>query len=344
MNAPSCERLSRDDWALLLRLADPEREPGDLSSVTNQTLFRVLAAARERGVAEILLRKLDSWLKDHGSLSAEHQALIESLRQDKMQLVAKTMLLDHHAKAISSLFRQQEVRAEIVKGPSFSDALYANRGDRIYSDIDFLVALEDQPKANMILQDYGALMSEEKKNEALHTLEYPWVLPTSTIKILIELQGDLIHSPRLRRHVRYGYREHTVADEMGAPETLKLLIAAVIHTSCGNKFNVLKVFVDVLQACRKIQESDHSKLVELAKKLRLEFEIGTTLNLVARLFKDEQTHKLSELFSRRSDVRIGGWLISSETIYQAREWRFPVVSGIKRQLFRSLQKSAWVRL
>ena len=330
--------FSWNNWELLVQLSDPEKTAPDLVNASEKCVKNVLEAARMHGVIEIVGRKLTPWFTNKG-LESE----IALLTQERQQLIAKTMLLDHHGNALSDMFSQYGIHSEIVKGPTFSNLLYKNREDRIYSDIDFLVKIDDVDRANRVIKDYGFVIGDKQLAAAERTLEYQWVLKTATLDILIEIQADLIHSPSLRRHVGYGYWEHTVADRFNVSPLVKLLLTAIMHTACSNKFGVLKVLVDVLQACRRLTPLDDIGLKLVVRQLQIELEVVTTVNLVANLFDDANAYRIAALFENVFHAKLSSRLITSDVIYASRYKRVPLRSGLHRLLFRIMQKSLWVR-
>lgn len=335
-------RLSRQQWRKLLTLADPEapaperiEEPEDISNI-------VLAAFRH-GLLPIVGRKLRSLNVPLSALDPSAREILKSFEHDALHLVGRTMLLDHHAQKLTNLFLESGVRAQIVKGPAFSNRLYKERAERVYSDIDFLVALDDMPKANEIMRASGFEIKEAALEKAKITLEHPWVLRTSTIPLLVELQGNLVHTPDMRKHLSYGYFEHTAADRLGAPEPVKLLTTAVMHTACSNRFDSLRVLVDVLQAARQLESQDYPKFLETVHAIGASLEVGTTLCLTAELFQDSKTRQAAQLFKSNPAVRLGSRLIREYTLYEPEGKRFPVGAWFKRKAFRKLQKMQWSR-
>lgn len=325
--------LSPKYWELLVALSDPEKAVPNITDTSEKHINSLLNAAREHGVIEIVGRKLTPWYKNNG---LEHAVAL--LAHERQQLIAKTMLLDHHGKALSDIFGQLGIRSQIIKGPSFS-GLYKNRDDRVYSDIDFLVEIDDIGRANRVAQEYGLVIGDKQLAAAEHTLEYQWRLQTPTLNILIEIQADLVHSPSLRRHVRYGYREHLATDQFEVSPTVKLLLTAIMHTACSHKFGMLRPLVDVLQACRKLTPLDDIGLKLVVQELQYELEVGTTASLVAKIFDDAHAYRIASLFESLPQVKTSNLLITPETVYACRHNRWPLRAGLSRSLFRIMQKS-----
>ena len=336
------QRLSRRQWETLLTLADPEAAPPGQADKPEDISNIVLAAFRH-GLLPIVGRKLRKLDIPLDALDSEAQEILKNFEHDAMHLVGRTMLLDHHAQKLTSLFLENGVRAQIVKGPAFSNRLYKERAERVYSDIDFLVAPEDLEKANQIMRGYGFEITDTALEKAKVTLEHPWVLKTNSIPLLVELQGNLVHTQDMRRHLSYGYFEHTAADRLGAPEPVKLLTTAVMHTACSNRFDSLRVLVDVLQASRQLEPNDYPKFLETVNAIGAVLEVGTTLSLTADLFRDSKTRQAAQLFKSNPAVRLGNRLIREYTLYEPEGKRFPVAAWFKRKAFRKLQKMQWSR-
>lgn len=325
--------ISREVWDLLIQISDPEKSMPDVADFSDRCIFTILDLARNHGVIEIVGQKLCVWLSERGFFNE-----VQALAEERQQLVAKTMLLDYHAHELIDRFRREEIHAEIVKGPVFADLLYKNRGQRTYSDIDFLVKSEDIVGANQVAKEYGLRADESQWHVSEQKLEYKWFLTTATLNILIEIQGNLVHRPSLRKHAGFGYQEYLVANHLGTSPFIKLLITAVVHTAFSDKFEILKVLIDVLQACRKLSPSDYESLKLVVRSLSFELEIGVTVYLVAKLFNDENAHRIAALFEKVGAVQVGRMLITPNVIYASQYGLWPARAVLAKVLFRSIQK------
>lgn len=340
---PKNHPLTPKQWQLLIRLADPEAPCPTPSEIGGADMSTILRAAQDHVISPIVCRKLVSNPAVHSVLGAETKTLMDSLQKDHLQCIGLTMLLEHHAKKLQSIFSENNIRAEMVKGLTFSSKLYPHKEDRIYTDIDFLVHLEDLERANQIAQESGLSWVSKSLDTARETLEYAWVIKTNTINLLLELHGDLIHSENKRQFFSYGYQQHMLSDSYGAAEAVKFLLVGVIHNAFGTKFSNLKVMIDVLQACRKISPSDYPKLIAVVKALGATLEIGVTTQLVANIFQDQKAGQIAQLFKEQRGVGLANRLMTSKAVYQINSPNRPIPGIVKEHAFRLVQKTKWMR-
>src|SRR5690606_27819354 len=144
----------------------------------------------------------------------------------------------------------------------------------------------DLERASDVMRERGF---QPERNEiwdnSQRNMEFKWTLAQNR-SVLFELHTDLVHYPRLRRRVSFGYEELLAAGQ-GDPEAPEaLLCVAIVHASCGHKFHRLQMVVDVLQAARRLPDDRIDTFVRIARKLRFGMEAAVSLSLASRLFED----------------------------------------------------------
>jgi len=326
--------LTPFEAGLLSRLADPDAVVHSKDMENSDALSNVLVAARLHGVMAIIGRKLASSDIVPGSLSTEATAVLLEQREQQMLVMGQSMLLEHHAHRLEKRFAEAGVAAEIVKGPSFAKRLYKTRSDRPFTDIDFLVAMDSLPEANKVISGLGFTRPQKFWDNAVRDQEYKWLLDDNR-SVLIELHGNLVHYPALRRHLSFGYAELMQARKAGDQGRVADIIIAVVHSACGHKFHRLNMLVDVLQAARCLTEPDSLK--SAATRLGATLEVAVTLGVVGDLFDDDRLRILSRHISQHGSVRLGRRLVSPETVLSAQS-ECNGTSRIRRHLFRQLQQ------
>ncbi|MEI6475916.1 MAG: nucleotidyltransferase family protein, partial [Planctomycetota bacterium] len=237
-------RLSPRQVSLLARLADPESLALIELPLEVSELSEVVIAADRHGVMPIVARNLAAAHVTRGSFLGEAAQILDAHNSQLAVAVGQSMLLDHHAKRIVDCFAAHGVVAEIVKGPGFADRLYRDRGDRQYTDIDFLVAPNSLDDANRVMPGVGFHRPQKAWDNSNRDREYKWFLEGNR-SILVELHGSLVHSRALRRRIPFGHAELLAARGAGNHVAIADLIVATIHASCGHKFHRLNMLVDV---------------------------------------------------------------------------------------------------
>ena len=328
--------LSPSQVKMLARLADPESLTFEGLSIDALELSEVVIAADRHAVMSIVARNLVAAHVTGGSLLGEAARILDAHNGQLAVAVGQSMLLDHHAKRIVERFAAQGVAAEIVKGPGFADRLYRDRGDRQYTDIDFLVAPESLDDANRVMPSIGFHRPQKAWDNSNRDLEYKWFLEGNR-SVLVELHGSLVHSRALRRRIPFGHAELLVARGEGNHSAIADLIVATIHASCGHKFHRLNMLVDVLQAARRITATDDDALYAAADRLGARLEMGVTLGVTGDLFNDERVRALAARFADRWGVKLGRRLVTGEAVLAAQS-SAGKRSRVRRHLFRQLQQ------
>jgi hypothetical protein len=339
-NTPSAHPfLGQDEGRLLTWLADPEASLPSLPDAA--ALSRIIIAADRHGVMAMVGRKLAAAAIPSGGLTAVAAELLARHAHRHMLAVGQAMLLDYHGQRLARRFESEGVAAAIVKGPVFASRLYHDRCDRPFTDVDFLIAPETMARANEIIAGEGFTRPMKRWDNADRDQEYKWLLDGNS-SVLVELHGNLVHYPRLRRRISFGYRECRLAFEAAGDGRIADLMVAIVHSACGHKFHRLNMLVDVLQAARRLAPGDEAALSQVADRLAARLEVAVTLGVVGELFADERLVGLAGAVSDHWAVRVGRGLIKAETVLSAQAVPGRA-SHLRRHLFRQFQQLGFAR-
>lgn len=319
---------SPSEWSDFIALVDPERALA--KSTTPNNLPKLLALAHIHGLLPIALRKL-----------AENSELINVIRDDKQLTTyitnnelttGLTMMLDHFQQEIKNALREKGLRSVIVKGPIFSQTIYKNFIDRPFTDIDLLTHPEDIEAVGDILTKAGfARFKKTRWDRSDIYQEQKWFL-SGNQNIMVELHGNLVHYPSLRRHVSFGYKDYIKACKTGIDCPIALFMTAVVHASLGHKFHKLQLLVDVLQAFRHLSDEHISVLPEVSKSLSLRLETALCLNLINTVFSEKHAGDVAQCISLPLQSSLARALVSGSAVLKTHG-----PSRIQRHAFRCLQ-------
>ena len=315
--------VSQELALLLCRLADPEDSSSGQIAISNGAVDQLIGLASGHGVLPIVLRKL-------------RRQAPAAARADMTLRIGQALLLERKAEAVCAKLRDAGVAFSIVKGPVFAQRLYEFQADRPFTDIDILISPDDLAPASNIMRDEGFRPDRKDFWDNSHRdMEFKWTLADNR-SVLFELHTNLVHYPRLRRRVSFGYEELVDAGRGDplAPEAL--LCVAIVHASCGHKFHRLQMIIDVLQAGRRLPDEKIEDFIDAAKRIRLAPEAAVTLSLAGRLFQDHRIAMLANHFGNGPVSRIGRRLITPDAAIQASDPRHRG-SWIRRKTFRLLQ-------
>lgn len=308
----------------LCRLADPLAE---MPPIPERQIPGICAGATAHRVESIILRKLHA--------HASHPA-VQNLSGTVLQMTALTMMLEHRMQPIAAAIRERGLQAAIVKGGVFASRLYPCPEDRPWTDIDILAAPVARNEIAALLRDLGYCYSgaEGAKN---HKREEKWGHPDQP-NLLIELHGDMVHYPMLRRGIRFGWTELTLAGH-GDPEApLALFATAVAHGALGHKFHELRLMVDVLQAFRALDAADRAALPDRMAALSLRLEASLSLRLVADLFDQPEAGQLADMLALPVQSRLAAAIVRPQDVLLA-DGRRLGPSHLRRHAFRWLQQA-----
>ncbi|MBX3580451.1 MAG: nucleotidyltransferase family protein [Rhizobiaceae bacterium] len=306
--------------ARLANLADPQA-PAPATPVADREAL--LELARPHGVENILWRKFGADIDAPGGASTLHR-------------IGQAMLLDGLRRELSAALAAEGVAAHVVKGPVFAEKLYAVRGDRLFSDIDLLVDVGAIEDAIRVIEGLGYVRPSKSWDNSQRDMEYKFGHPRHPTA-LIELHGNLVHYPQLRRRATFGLPELLAAGDGDGEAPTALLATAIVHGTLGHKLDRLVMLVDVLQAVRNLPREDFDRAVTALTALRLDLECAVCLSVVARLFRDDAVAELAERFPAGPSVRLGKMLVSPEAVVYAQAEGAGRGSWARRKTFRLLQ-------
>lgn len=305
---------------LLARLADPQAPTPAIREADRHALLEL---ARPHGVESILWRKFGADIEAPGGAETVHR-------------IGQTMLLDGLRRDISAAFSASGVSACIVKGPVFAERLYPVRSDRLFSDIDLLIDPASTDEAIAIMEGLGYVRHDKVWDNSRRDMEYKFTHPEHPTA-LIELHGNLVHYPLLRRRASFGLSELLDAGDGDGAAPAALLATAIVHGALGHKLDRLQMLVDVLQAVRNVPPDEFDRTAAAMTRLRLGLECAVCLPVVARLFGDDAAAELAARFSPGIRGRLGRLLVSPDAVVYAQGHGRATGSWGRRKAFRMLQ-------
>ncbi|NKB28988.1 MAG: hypothetical protein GKR99_16135 [Rhodobacteraceae bacterium] len=219
-------RATRDLDDLFCRLADPVAATEKVSDADIPELAKM---ASSHNVSTILYRKIGG---------ARLAALAPELVAEVEGLTAMTLRLESLLPGLRAAFSSRGVDPIIVKGPVFAERLYPDPADRPFTDIDIVASPDDFDAIGEILTDLGLYQHvKDRFDRSEANQEQKWISDADP-NLLIELHGDLVHYPGLRRRVRLGHGELM---SLGPGSATALFLTAVAHGALGHKFHTQRL-------------------------------------------------------------------------------------------------------
>ena len=338
---PTYDPLSAEDEALLVSLADPVARP-PTTTWSGERLARLIPAIDSHGVMPVAARKLReagvaTRLTDRASAEA-----LAGVERTATLAVGQSLLLQFHGRRVMADLAAAGVEANIVKGPVFATRLYPYAADRPFTDIDIIVDRDRIEAANTVIKAAGFELWEDPHSGAPEDLqEFKWLLPANP-NVMIELHGDLTHSPGLRRKLTFGRQEMLAVGEASPEHPVALLMIAVVHAAGNHKFFRMQLLVDVLQAVRALPADAEAQFLRAARRLGAEYELAVTLNAVGRVFDEEKALRLAALLPGGLAVSVGKGLVTRRAVLDAPSTR-PTWSRLQRDAYRLVQKTVGSR-
>lgn len=298
---------------LFCALADPER-PG--VEVPESALSALAERAVVHNVGPIVLRKLDGGRAP------------DALREQVQALTVLTLRLELMLPQIRQAMADQGLSAIIVKGPVFAAELYPDPADRPFTDLDILAPPEEFDAIGAVLMAMGLHQHKRDRfDRSEANQEQKWISADDP-NLLIEVHGDLVHYPGLRRRVRL---DHGTLTEIGPATPTAWFLTAVAHGALGHKFHTLRLVLDVLQGFRRLDADARADLLNRARAVRLELETLQSLYLIGTMFDEAEALALS----RKARTLTRAAFISGEDVLSAPT---ALRSKLKRHLFRQVQR------
>ena len=321
-------RLSPKEWPMLLQLSDPETAAPPIP--LSDSLPRLLLAADQHGLLPIVLRKLTgnpAW-----KLALDRSGALTALREKHEVATGLTMLLEHYHIAIRTHLQRHALRAVVVKGPTFANALYREIGDRPFSDIDILAHPADADGVAQMLAAMGFERFRKKFWDRSNTYQEQKWLHVNNPNLMIELHNNLVHYPTLRRGISFGYDDYRRACLSGQECPMALFMTAIVHGSLGHKFHKLQLLVDVLQAFRHLSDEQMSQLPAVADNLSLRLETSLCLKRVSDMFGVKNAGDMADRLALPIQSQLAAALVTPQSLLATHG-----TSRLRRHAFRWLQ-------
>lgn len=290
--------MSRPIDAWLLRFADPEAAPdaAALPRLTSGQFLALSGEAARHGVLPALAHALKApvvaaRLPPQGAETAWRQV------RDTIQVqVAFNLLLAHHADRLFRPIRAAGLPVALVKGRVFGERLYLDPSLRTFTDLDLLMPPSAVPAIEAILGEAGFERVDDPSRDDYE--EVKW-LHRERREVMVEMHGNLVHSPRLRSSLSLAWEDLATAPGWpDAPAPEALLLIASVHGASSHQFDRLQHLVDVTLAARRLAAAPAGLdwLEETVARTRTRLALVAALDLAARAFDDEACRDLAARF------------------------------------------------
>jgi hypothetical protein len=301
--------------AWLLHLADPQRlVPPPPGAMPWDEAGAILDAAAAHGVLPAVLRGLAQASRAAGGAGAE---ALERARQRLAAQAGFALLLSRHAARVLAALAASGIGATLVKGESFARRIYPDPGLRGFTDLDILVAQQDRRAAGEVLARLDLVEATPDYRAGKDYAEGKWLLATDR-SVMVELHGDLVHNPRLRRALHLDRAAVLAAGGGDAEDASALLLVAAVHGAASHQFDRLQHVVDVLLLARGAAGAvDAARLTRVAEGCRARTALGAALLVAARLFGDPAPAALARALGTGMAARLGAALIAPGTVLRA---------------------------
>ncbi|MEM1039604.1 MAG: nucleotidyltransferase family protein [Pseudomonadota bacterium] len=320
---------------LLAAMSDPDVPDGAVVASFGHISVAVLDHAVLQSVEPIVLRNLkaasDEALPDHVN------QWVATQKDQQFWANVQSMSLAARGDVIARAFFDAGIDHVIVKGSVFAKHLYPFESDRPFTDVDFLVKETDLERVPAIMHSlgYSGSIGIDTKFDLL---EQKWVVEDDR-SVLIEVHGNLVHYPRLRSRISYGYAEAQICRAEGAHEPVHWLMTAVAHASAGHKFHNLKLIVDVLQAVRSLRPEDGAHALKAAKRLGFGLELRACLAVAFACFPHVDADTLMESRLPGLSWKGAAFPMSAQAVFEAPQRTKRALA--LRNAFRLRQHLAW---
>ncbi len=165
---------------LLVNIPSEREENGPLIEKLSAPGFKweyFLQRAIEEKVAPLIYKSLEAWGTARLNIPA---VVLERFRSSYYQTLTNNVLIFKKTGEILAAFRRQGIKILVFKGPVLAELLYPDIGLRPITDVDILVAREDLPAADRILQelnytapfaikDFSSLQANPYRNSLMYT-------------------------------------------------------------------------------------------------------------------------------------------------------------------------------
>ncbi len=244
------------------------------------------------------------------------------------------MRLRRWSERITEALHAMGIDHALIKGPVFAARLYQNPSDRIFTDVDIVVRVDQMPLAFAALKELGFVSDDIPGRDAAGHCEFKWVLQSDGA-VAVELHTNLIHSARLRQRISVDLDTILDAGNGDPAEATALLFVAAVHAASGHQFDRLALLVDIAQASRGLSGTiEVERLRSVCRKSGTSRAVAAALSVTGRMY--DQTDCAALAKSMNSGVApLKSWLVPPSAVLKAQS-----VSGwqvaLRRKIFRQL--------
>ncbi|MFN6953259.1 MAG: nucleotidyltransferase family protein [Acetobacteraceae bacterium] len=301
--------------AWLLHLADPQcLVPAPPGAPPWDEAGALLEAASAHGVLPAVLRALGQASRAAGGAGA---AALAAWRERLAVQAGFGLLLSHHAARVLPALAEAGIGATLVKGATFARRVYPDPGLRGFTDLDILVAQTDRARAGEVLARLGFVEEKPEYRGDADYAEEKWLLAADR-SVMVELHGDLVHNPRLRRALHLDRAAVLAAGGGDAEDAAALLLVAAVHGATSHQFDRLQHVVDVLLLGRRAAGAvDAARLARVAEGCGARPALGVALLVAARVFGDAACATLARQIGVGAAARLGAALVSPGVVLRA---------------------------
>ena len=313
-----------DTW--LLRCIDPRGLHSSSSSSDTLSAAHVRRLLEKAAAHRVLPTVLRNFPFPAG---AAFGLLREQANDRRIEQLALTAVLNHQAARI--LNAAAGLPVAIVKGQVFAEAIYPNAALRPFTDIDLLVSPDAATKLEQALIELGFT----KASGDTRRLEAKWVHRATGA--LLELHGNLVHSPRMRRAFSVKYDD--IRDQPYARSTQ--LVVAVAHGAM-HYFAWLRHIVDLCQAARALPGEEEARFDAVTRRTGIRVPAVIGLTLAFRLMAEERCLEIAKALSSSSEHWIVK-LLTEGAALTATTNSWIVYNSWRRYIFRELMRYGALR-
>ena len=269
--------------SLLAIFADPLSNPPESKLVAMMEPQTFLELLDSHGLLSLAVRLLAPVAEE---LPTQWQVHLRAAEEQSVIGSAVTLMLEDHGRRIATLFDGADagVNFQLLKGSTFA-AYYPYRSDRPYTDIDFLVERAALGQCQDILLAAGYHRLHRPADNSDRYQEYQFGR-SSQPGLLIEIHGDIVHRPALRRKVGLDLRALSLATDGGRHKVAGDFLVACLHGTAGHKLHALRFLTDVLQTARAMDEPARRHLAGQLPHLKATPEVMIALDAAELVFAE----------------------------------------------------------
>ncbi len=336
----------------LIAAINPFRNPVDQPAAPmTSDIAPLLRAAELHGVLPFVLRALrdGGGIRDSNAAHAESErdfdaeTAIAAARTLQVNQTGMQLMLKHHGTRALHSLHASGLPAAIVKGPTFARRLYAEPALRSFTDIDILIPTAARNDASRIMGSLGFRLHEKSYRAGKEYFEDTWFLEADP-RVTIEVHGDLVHNPTLRRTASVTLADVVAAGDGDPADATAVLFVAAAHGAIGHQFDRLQHLVDIaLAATGAAGPVDGTRLAAAAHRSGVVTAVFAALIVAARAFGDERCSALAEVLRPNAIDRRAAGLITADIVVSARSGARSGHSWRRKLLRQAIRFGGWTR-